>query len=522
MLLNVHKSRRSVKRFASQTIAKVQDGSLNPVSVLYAYGKKALKAHEATNCLTEILLPEAEEWAQLCNRKGPLAGMPVSLKDTVAVGGFDVCIGYSAWVGKRAPWDSPLVRLLRDAGAVPYVKTNIPITLLSLESSNDVFGTTTNPHNPKFTPGGSTGGEAALLAYGGSRLGIGTDVAGSVRGPAHFSGIYTIKASSERFLKAGNATSIKGQTGVPAVYSPMTRTLEDLETMWRAIFSMQPWTYDYSCLVLPWRDVDLSSKKVKWGVIWDDSRLPTAHLRRTPHSFSLTGIIKPSPACRRALEDTVSALKAAGHDVVDLKTPKPIEAISVGAQLLFADAGKTVTKPIRSGERNDPGVADALFVLRLPRFVKKVWAWYWRYVRGDELYAHLLENFNEKTVEEYFALVAQREAIREQWWNMWEEEKIDFILTAPNPLPASPHGGWTNGWTGCTYTFLYNILDYSAGVIPVTHLDRMYDADQMHGLPIGVQIVGRRLEEEKVLEGMKIVERCLRDVGKAYQLLETD
>ncbi len=168
-------------------------------------------------------------------------------------------------------------------------------------------------------------------------------------------------------------------------------------------------------------------------------------------------------------------------------------------------------------------------------------------------------------MEEYFALVAQREAIREQWWNMWEEEKIDFILTAPNPLPASPHGGWTNGWTGCTYTFLYNIvsvlhttsragithtdvpatcsqLDYSAGVIPVTHLNRvtdklqgfaprnqierrmyrMYDADQMHGLPIGVQIVGRRLEEEKVLEGMKIVERCLRDVGKAYQLLETD
>ena len=173
-----------VGQFASETITKVQEGTLDPVTVVRAYGKKALKAHQATNCLTEILLPEAEGWAQVCNRKGPLAGMPVSLKDTVAVGGFDVCIGYSAWVGRRAPLDSPLVRLLRDAGAVPYVKTNIPITLLSLESSNDVFGTTTNPHNPNFTPGGSTGGEAALLAYGGSRLGIGTDVAGSVRGPA--------------------------------------------------------------------------------------------------------------------------------------------------------------------------------------------------------------------------------------------------------------------------------------------------------------------------------------------------
>ena len=173
-----------VGQYASETIAKVQKGSLDPVAVVHAFGKKALKAHEALNCLTEILLPEAEGWARQCNRKGPLAGMPVSLKDTVAVGGFDVCIGYSAWVGKRAPVDSPLVRLLRDAGAIPYVKTNIPITLLSLESSNDIFGTTKNPHNPNFTPGGSTGGEAALLAYGGSRLGIGTDVAGSVRAPA--------------------------------------------------------------------------------------------------------------------------------------------------------------------------------------------------------------------------------------------------------------------------------------------------------------------------------------------------
>ena len=173
-----------VGQYASETIAKVQKGSLDPVAVVHAFGKKALKAHEALNCLTEILLPEAEGWARQCNRKGPLAGMPVSLKDTVAVAGFDVCIGYSAWVGKRAPVDSPLVRLLRDAGAIPYVKTNIPITLLSLESSNDIFGTTKNPHNPNFTPGGSTGGEAALLAYGGSRLGIGTDVAGSVRAPA--------------------------------------------------------------------------------------------------------------------------------------------------------------------------------------------------------------------------------------------------------------------------------------------------------------------------------------------------
>ena len=84
------------------------------------------------------------------------------------------------------------------------------------------------------------------FAYGGSRLGIGTDVAGSVRIPAHYSGIYAIKASTQRFPKSGNATSTVGQEGVPSVNSPMTRTLEDLETFWRAIIGMKPWEYDPS------------------------------------------------------------------------------------------------------------------------------------------------------------------------------------------------------------------------------------------------------------------------------------
>ncbi len=168
----------------AETVSKVQAGTLEPVDVLHAFGKKALEAHNATNCLTEIFLPNAEDWAKGCNKKGPLAGMPISLKDTAGVAGWDACIGYSAWVGKPIQKDSALVRLLRDAGAVPFVKTNIPITLLSFESKNDVFGTCTNPHNSKYSPGGSSGGEAALLAYGGSRIGIGTDVAGSVRCPA--------------------------------------------------------------------------------------------------------------------------------------------------------------------------------------------------------------------------------------------------------------------------------------------------------------------------------------------------
>lgn len=168
----------------AEIVAAVQSGSLDPTVVLVAYAKKALKAQGATNCLTEILIPKAEKWAEACNLKGPLAGMPVSLKDEISVEGFDATIGYSAWVGRPMRNSGAVVKLLLDAGAIPFVKTNVPVTMMTFECANDVFGVTTNPHHKDFVPGGSSGGEAALLAYGGSRIGVGSDGAGSVRAPS--------------------------------------------------------------------------------------------------------------------------------------------------------------------------------------------------------------------------------------------------------------------------------------------------------------------------------------------------
>lgn len=180
----------------------------------------------------------------------PLQGYPcLYIQDfhkTIGVKGYDATCGLSIRVGHPMEADSTIVQLLRDAGAVPFVKTNIPITLLSFESASDLFGTTRNPYNPNYTSGGSSGGESAILAFGGARIGIGTDVAGSVRVPAHYAGIYTIKCSTGRIPKMGNGTSIPGQEGVPPVLSPMARTLEDLEYFWKAIVSMKPWEYDHS------------------------------------------------------------------------------------------------------------------------------------------------------------------------------------------------------------------------------------------------------------------------------------
>jgi len=500
-------------------VANVQRGNVNPEEVLLAYSKKALNAHRKTNCLTEVMISEAETLARTCNRAGPLAGIPVSMKDTVGVAGFASCMGYSS-PQRMLPFskDAAIVRLLRDAGAYPFVKTNVPITLLSFESSSDVWGRTTNPYSSRHSPGGSTGGEAALLAFGGSRLGIGTDVAGSVRIPAHYSGIYTIKASMHRFLKAGNATAMVGQEGIPGVYSPMTRTLEDLETFWRAVVSMKPWEYDPSCVPIPWRTINLP-KKLRFGILWDD------------------GVVAPSPACRRALQTVVSLLEKDGCEVTAINPPSPLRALQIGSQLM-ANAFVTASAPIRWCESNDPGVAAGLFALRLPRIFKTLYAWFYRHIFRDAVYASLVEGWHAKDGQEFYALVGEREDYRMQWFEYWQREKLDFVLTVSNALPAIRHGDSKRQWKSCGYTFLFNVLDYSAGVMPITRVDRKldvlsstfrprnkievdaykgYDADDMHGLPVSVQIVGRRLEEEEVLDGMKLIEGLLKRKGIAYE-----
>lgn len=161
-----------------------------------------------------------------------------------------------------------------DAGAVPYAKTALPVTLLSFESANGLWGQCLNPHVPEYSPGGSTGGEGALLARGG-RVGIGSDVAGSVRVPAAWSGVYSLRCSTGRWPKLGTNTSMAGQEGVPSVYSPMARTLNDLAYISRAIIQMEPWRYDYSVHPIPWRsslEEEPKGKKLRIGLMMSDGK----------------------------------------------------------------------------------------------------------------------------------------------------------------------------------------------------------------------------------------------------------
>ncbi|CCM04743.1 uncharacterized protein FIBRA_06933 [Fibroporia radiculosa] len=514
----------------SQVVDECNATAIAPSAVLQTYTKRSLLAQDATNCLADFMISEVEKRSVPLQR--PLTGVVVSLKDCIDVEGYDTTCACSGNVGHPRASSAPIVRLLRDAGAQMHVKTTLPTGFFSLETLSDLFGETSNPYNPAFSPGASTGGGGALLAYQGTLIEIGSDIAGSLRYPAAYCGVYGMKGSVGRFPSYACESPLPGLEGVPTIVGPMARTLDDLAEFWKRVVDMRPWLYDHTCSPLPWRPVDfvLSGRKPKWGIVWSD------------------GVIPPSPAALRALNESVDALRRAGHEVVDFHSPNIVEGLKIGYKLLFSDGGETLLAPMRKGETLNGGLLNATRLLQLPLFVKKALALLLRSLSRptgrNDAWAALLETFHEMTPADERRTIVEREAYRAAWHTEWQAQGIDFVLTIPHSLPPIPRGETgTVSLVSSGYTFIFNILDYAAGVLPVTYVDELmdclpedfvqskefanfndiargaysvYDSSAMHGLPMAVQVVGQRLEEEKVLAGMKIVEQALWEAGKGF------
>jgi amidase len=206
--------------------------------------------------MIEDALEEAKRLDEVFASKGPVGtmhGLPVPFKDCINVAGYDPCVGYSLWTNKPLGEDATIVQCLRRAGAIPYVKTNVPQGLIAIETDNPVFGRTLNPIDQRFVVGGSSSGEAALLAAGGSLIGVGTDLGGSVRIPAHFTGLYSFKPTAERFPNEGQNTGNKGLESLKAATGPIGHNVQSLEFFVKTIIDQEPWLIDNACVPLPWR-----------------------------------------------------------------------------------------------------------------------------------------------------------------------------------------------------------------------------------------------------------------------------
>ncbi|KAI0887148.1 amidase [Annulohypoxylon maeteangense] len=468
---------------AVELIPKLASGELKSETVTRAFCKRAVAAHQLTNCLSETCFERAlttakaldEHLAKTGKPVGPLHGLPISLKDNFNLKGLDATVGFASHVGDPAPYDAVLADLLQTAGAVFYVKTNVPTAMMIAESVNNVFGRTVNPRNRKLTSGGSSGGESALIAFKGSPLGVGTDIGGSLRIPAACTGIFTLRPSFGRFPTLRCRSGMPGQEAVQSVNGPLTRTIGDLEFYSKTVVDAAPWRLDPRCLPIPWRSVALPSK-LKLAVMWDD------------------GMALPTPPVTRALKHAVAKLEAAGHEIVDWSSRDQAEGQALLNRMFVADGGKAIMRELaRTGEPLRPEMA----------------------MYGT---ARELSGF------EYWQLHMDRQAYQKRYLDRWLAAGIDAIL-----CPTTPYSSVENGkFEHVGYTGVYNVLDYSCisfptGINadksidvalgetykPLSDLDKgiqaNYNPDAVHGMPISLQIIAQRLEEEKCVAMCKEV-----------------
>lgn len=210
--------------------------------------------------------------------------------------GHPVTLGYIQWHDMIPDQDSVLVGALRSAGAVFFVKTTMPQTGMALETWSTLWGRTVNPRNRLLGSGGSSGGDGALIALRGSPIGPASDIGGSIRAPAAFNGLYSIRPSAERIPRGGMRTIATGQISIKTSCGPICHSMEDLDMFTQIINGYPRAVFDGSYVPLPWRDVQMGERKLVFGILEFD------------------GVCMPHPPILRAIRETAAKLRAAGHE----------------------------------------------------------------------------------------------------------------------------------------------------------------------------------------------------------------
>ncbi|KAH7553089.1 hypothetical protein BM1_08062 [Bipolaris maydis] len=481
----------------AQLLSKLKSGEFSALDVTLAFSKRAAIAQQLLSCLTETYFPEAQDRAKFLDNEraqgrivGPLHGLPISVKDGFHVAGSDASIGFVSFLSRPlSEKNSPLVDILLELGAVIYVKTNLPQTLMTADSHNNIFGRTLNPVNTNVTAGGSSGGEGALMGFRGSPLGIGTDIAGSIRIPSLCCGTYGFKPSTCRIPDGGQSSpSLSGMDFFKPSAGPLANDVHALNTLCSSVMSVRPALYDSTALDVPWLDLSASPgpEKLRIGVVSEDPSFPL------------------HPPVKRALAEAVRLLEAQGHYIHKISAPTAhvADALAIAFAYFFLD--DTAPQHIEaSGEPLVPSVKQSMGAFHA-----------FKNSFLDDM-AHL------EGVKRVAALNVKRNIIMDEWRSLWKEQKLDVVIGPSAQHTAVPHD--TYGLP--PYTLFLNVLDYPACVIPFgkssSKLDPEplvmgpgqcgpnYEPEHMDNLPTSVQVFTNRMRDEECLKYAAIIDGIL-------------
>ncbi|KAF8801241.1 amidase [Phlegmacium glaucopus] len=496
-------------------LERLANGSWSAVEVTTAFSKRAVIAHQLVNCLTEIFIERALARASQLDEHlkttgtvvGPLHGLPISLKDQLNIKGIESTMGYVSWINQYATKNSVLVDILESCGAVLYVKTNIPQTLMWPETFNHVFGRTLNPYNRSLTSGGSSGGEGALVALRGSPIGVGSDIGGSVRIPAGFNGIYGLRPSYGRVPYAGSVNSLEGQDSVHSVFGPMSNSMAGIKSFMKAVAGQQPWNKDPLAARKPWNEAEYDlidhgkGDKLCFAILWDD------------------GHLVPHPPVIRGLEETKQALLKSGHKVIDWKPLKHSEICQTISAVWNAGAAEDYR--VATAPSGEPLIANMSLGVEGPN--------------PDTERAMFRPLPNGISAYELWQVQKRKLGLRQEYLDHWNStvaltgtgRPVDAIISPMASYVAPPHGNNKSA----QYTMVWNALDYAALIIPTgSHVDEsvdikkpphqfyndmdkanyeLYEPAVFKYAPISIQVVGRTLEEEAVIRMGEIVAEAI-------------
>ncbi|HEV2488931.1 MAG TPA: amidase [Candidatus Acidoferrales bacterium] len=454
---------------AVEMAAAIRDRQLTPSELVEAHLERIARLNPKLNAFVYLDAAGARTQAKSAESAiasgvalGPLHGVPITIKSSIDVAGWPCTCGSRLRADYVAEADAPLVARLRRTGAILLGNTNTPEFLMAYETDNRVTGRTNSPWDVERTPGGSSGGEAAAIAARCSAGGVGSDGGGSIRVPAHFSGICGLKPTPGRIPATGHFPASAGPFASLGVVGPMARTVGDVRTLFEVMAG--PDIGDPMSAPVPIHDPSKAEiRNLRIGYFEEDGRIPV------------------TPETRTAVRKAAEALEQDGF-AVEQFLPDELEPVRRIWWNLFGRAGQFVMAPLLAGRESELSPILAEFV---------------GIVRAE----------SPLTLEEFMSTLLERDVLRGRF--LRQMERFAVLLCPACAVPAFRHGErqWkidgktVNYLDAMSYSQWFNALGNPAAVVPVAH--------SSEGLPIGVQIVGRPFEEEIVLAvAQKIEEAC--------------
>jgi amidase len=447
-------------RHSATRLAELIHGrEVSPVEVIEAHLRRIEELNPALNAIV-TLAPDAlvraraaEEAVMRGEPTGPLHGVPVTVKDTIETKGLRTTSGSLRRAEYVPEKDAQAVARLKAAGAILLGKTNMAEMAIDYRSDNPVFGRTSNPHDVTRTPGGSSGGEAAAIAACLSPAGLGSDLMGSVRVPAHFCGILSLKPTVGRVPADGHFPSSTGPFSLGASLGPMARRVEDLRLLFGVLGGLD-------------QAESVQASEIRgWRVAW----------------YASDGVAPVTEETRAAVERAARALADAGLQVEERRPP----GVERGQDLwtaLFARAAVWQLRELYEGHEDQAGDLARVIL-----------------ASG--------ERADTFTLDQFIKAWTERDALRAalvEWMSAWP-----LTLAPVGATHAFEHGARKvrvadqelSIFRAFSYSQAFNVFDLPVACVPAGR--------SPEGLPIGVQIIGRPFDEESVLAAARIIEEAL-------------